>query len=121
MKEQIGPSGRGISGTTYLCEAVKYADVNVLDFLLKKNADPNGRSSDATTPLLVAVARGQVDRVKCLLDAKADPDIDDDESSHGVAFQQLIDNLSDDEDSIEIERLLREAMDNKSSRVPSRR
>ena len=65
--EDVNPSNQGISGTTYLCEAIEKNSIIVLSLLLENNADPNGVSSDATTPLFLAVINNRIDMIKVLL------------------------------------------------------
>ncbi len=67
ISEGVNPSDQGISGTTYLCEAIENNSMAVLTFLLENKANPNGVSSDGTTPLFLAVINDRIDMIKVLL------------------------------------------------------
>lgn len=71
---RVGPSLRGLDGTTYLHEAARKVDNSrLIALLIESGIDPTARDRNGWTPLHFAANRGHRGNTEALLSAKADP------------------------------------------------
>ena len=74
LKQKADPNIT-IDNATPLFIASQEGELNLVDILLKANADPNIPIEDGATPLYIAVEEKRLDIVNLLLKAKADTDL----------------------------------------------